>query len=117
MSVADTSLMAYRIVTALGITAKQQLRIIETLDKVDEPLTRSELEPRSGIKLSSVCAAVNALVKMKALVELPWRTCRVTKYKAHPLALPDVVPLPPDILVAEGGPMLPMTDDRQLSLL
>jgi hypothetical protein len=88
MTVADTSMEAYRIVTALGITAKQQLRLVRHLAAAEEPLTRNELEDRTGIRLSSVCAAVNALLhkrEVPALVELPPRKCRVTGYKCHPV--------------------------------
>jgi len=88
MTVADTSMEAYRIVTALGITAKQQLHLLRHLAAAEEPLTRAELEERSGIRLSSVCGAVNYLLHKReppALVELPPRVCRVTKYKAHPV--------------------------------
>lgn len=92
MTVADTSGMAYRLCQALGITASQQTRIIECLVRVGRPLTRAEIEKHTGIRLSSVCGAANALVKRKALVSLPWRICTVTGWRAHPLALPNRLP-------------------------
>lgn len=87
--VADTSRMAFHFCKAHGITASQQTRIVECLYLVGKPLTRSEIELHTDIKLSSVCGAVNELVKHKALVELPWRICTVTGFRAHPLTLPN----------------------------
>ncbi len=116
MTVADTSLMAYHRVVALGITADQQLLILKALAKAGEPLTRSELSVKSGVKLSSVCGAVNALVKDGHLIELDWRTCRETGYQAHPLALafaPFLALQPVDERDAQAVP----PDHRQLPLL
>lgn len=118
MAVADTSLLAYRIVTALGITAKQQLLLLRQLAAAEEPLTRNELEAYSGVRLSSVCAAVNALLYKRdppALVELPPRKCRVTGYQCHPVwiaVLNCPAPRPVDERDAQAVP-----PDHQLSLL
>lgn len=118
MTVADTSLLAYRIVTALGITAKQQLHLLRHLAAAEEPLTRNELEARSGVRLSSVCAAVNALLykrKPPALVELPPRKCRLTGYQCHPVWIADlecVAPQPVDERDAQS-----QAPDHQIPLL
>lgn len=90
--VADTSRMAFSFCKAHGITASQQTRIVECLVRVGRPMTRAEIELGTGIRLSSVCGAVNALVKRKALVELPWRICPVTGFRAHLLTLPHRLP-------------------------
>lgn len=87
--VADTSLMAFAFCQKYGITAGQQKRIVEALYVAGKPLTRAELEKRTGIRLSSICGAANTLVKLGKLVELPWRICTVTGFAAHPLTLPD----------------------------
>lgn len=118
MTVADTSLMAYRIVTALGITAKQQLHLVRHLAAAEEPLTRNELEARSGIRLSSVCAAVNALLYKRdppALIELPPRKCRETGYQCHPVWIA-VLNCPAPHPVDERD-ALTKAPDHQLSLL
>ena len=116
MTVADTSLIAYRFVTAHGISADQQHRIVKTLVDAGEPLTRTELSDRSGIRVSSVCAAVNALVHLKEpapLVELQRRKCRSTGYLAHPVTLADFVqPIAPLDVPPTAPP-----DESQLSLL
>lgn len=111
VSVADTSLMAYRRVVALGITAEQQLRIVKALS-AGVPLTRTEISEFSGIRIPSVCGAVNLLVKKGILVELPWRACRVTRYQAHPLVLADVQPTAPLDVQPAAPPV-----DPQLPLL
>ena len=91
----DTSIEAFHAHKASGKLSKQQQDIIDWMrwdwimakpnDKGER--TRSELSDGCGMKLSTVCARVNELLKLGKLVELPRRKCRVTGKSAHPVRL------------------------------
>lgn len=88
MSVADTSLDAYREHRAAGRLSAQQKKVMLFFHSKGGEHTRSELSERIPMRLSSVCGRVNELIDLGYLVEGERRPCKVTGCGAHPLKLP-----------------------------
>lgn len=88
MSVADTSLEAYREHRESGDLGAQQKKIMLFFHLKGGEHTRSELAEKIPMRLSSVCGRVNELIKLGYLVECVRRPCRVTGINAHPVKLP-----------------------------
>lgn len=88
MTVATTSVVAYRDHKAAGRVSAQQQQILDALAG-GRALSRRELAEVAGLELSSVCGRVNELLQSGWLVEVPTRACRVTGRRVHPVALAD----------------------------
>ena len=110
MTVRDTSREAYEFNCRHGITATTQMKVIETVVRIGIPINGLQVSKHSGLTINTVCGAVNKLVKRGMLKELSPKPCPHTGRMARRLILGDGQPVapPPDILVAEGGPMQPM---------
>lgn len=88
MSVADTSLDAYREHRDSGELGAQQRKVMLFFHTKGGEHTRSELAEKIPMRLSSVCGRVNELVEMGYLVDGPRRACEVTGNPAHVVKLP-----------------------------
>ena len=88
MSVADTSLDAYREHRESGELGAQQKKVMLFFHLKGGEHTRSELSERIPMRLSSVCGRVNELIDLGYLVECQRRPCKVTGRSAHPVKLP-----------------------------
>lgn len=88
VTVADTSLDAYRDHRNSGELGAQQKKVMLFFHMKGGEYTRSELAEKIPMRLSSVCGRVNELVKLGYLVEASRRPCNVTGVNAHPLKLP-----------------------------
>jgi hypothetical protein len=88
MSVADTSLDAYRAHRDSGELGAQQRKVMLFFHTFGGQHTRSELAEKIPMRLSSVCGRVNELVELGYLTEGPRRLCSVTQRNAHPVKLP-----------------------------
>lgn len=88
MTVADTSLDAYRDHRDSGELGAQQRKVMLFFHTKGGEHTRAELAERVPMRLSSVCGRVNELIEMGYLAEGPRRRCSVTGRNAHPVKLP-----------------------------
>lgn len=86
MTVADTSLDAYRAHTARDLTEGQARVMAYIRPGVD--FTRSEIAQSIGMPLQSVCGRANELVEAKKLEHGPRRNCSITGNGANPVRLP-----------------------------
>jgi hypothetical protein len=75
MSVADTSLEAYREHRQSGELGAQQRKVMLFFHLKGGEHTRSELAEKIPMRLSSVCGRVNELIKLGYLVECERRPC------------------------------------------
>lgn len=86
MTVADTSIDAYRSLT-VGDLSKGQAAVMRVIgERLD--YTRAEIAALAGIPLQSVCGRVNELVAAGLLENGPRRLCSKTGNAAKPLRLP-----------------------------
>ncbi|WP_395652540.1 MarR family transcriptional regulator [Brevundimonas sp.] len=86
MTVADTSIYAYRSLT-VGDLSKGQAAVMRVIgERTDH--TRAEIAARAGIPLQSVCGRVNELIAAGLLEHGPRRLCSRTKNPANPVRLP-----------------------------
>jgi len=85
-AVAQTSIDAfYGLGPRLG---EQQRAIVAFLARnCSHDWTRNEIAQATGMRLSSVCARCNELIRVQILHESPRRPCRCTGVAAHPLML------------------------------
>jgi hypothetical protein len=88
LSVAETSLDAYREHRESGELGAQQKKIMLFFHLKGGEHTRSELAEKIPMRLSSVCGRVNELIDLGFLVEGFRRPCKVTGRNAHPVKLP-----------------------------
>lgn len=95
MSVRDTSIKAFRQAIAAGFYETHLNTLTACIVEVG-PHTRREASITTRIEYCSVCAAANALVKKKILMD--WRTKQnpKTNKTAHILELYDVNDLGPE---------------------
>ncbi|HXT04660.1 MAG TPA: hypothetical protein VN760_10805 [Casimicrobiaceae bacterium] len=87
-AVADTSLLAYdrlRESPRLSAQERKVMRALSTAPSVG--LTRAEIAVRAGIRHSSACGRVRALLDAGLLIQEPRRRCNVTFESSHPLRL------------------------------
>lgn len=87
MTVASTSIAAYRDLQARDQLNPQQSRIVAHFALHPAPLTRAELAALISMKLQSVCGRVNELIEAGVLVEDPARKCGMGGRSAHPVRL------------------------------
>ena len=84
MTVADTSIKAYKEHIATGKVGAQAQSILEFMNP-GEAYSRRELAVLTGLELSSICGRVNELLSIGLLVEGVKRKCRVTKKTISPI--------------------------------
>lgn len=88
MSVAITSIEAYREHMATGKLGDQAREIVEFLAlRTDRDWSRAELSKAMGLRLSSVCGRVNELLHSGHVDAAPARACTVTGKKINPVRL------------------------------
>lgn len=93
MSVATTSIQAYREHRDSGKVSGQARRILDSM-LGGVSYSRRELAEHTGLELSSICGRVNELVAAGLLEETPTRRCRITGKSVHPVRR---VPSQPDL--------------------
>lgn len=86
--IATTSREAFKGVKSLGINTRQGRHIMMFLKLRRGQWSRSELSEELGMRLSSVCARVNELMKKGLLESWGTRQCRITGKKVEVLCLP-----------------------------
>lgn len=84
MTVADTSIAAYREHRDTGKVSKQALHILNSMN-LGRAYSRRELIAATGLELSSICGRVNELVALGMLEEAPARKCTVTGKTVKPV--------------------------------
>jgi hypothetical protein len=77
MTVADTSIEAYKEHKAKGLVGKQAQAILDFMTP-GVSYSRREISQKSGLELSSVCGRVNELLAIGMLVEGSKRKCLIT---------------------------------------
>jgi len=86
MSVADTSIEAYREHKDTGKVGQQATAILNQMSP-DRDYSRKELAGLTGFELASVCGRVNEMLALGLLDELPSRKCSITGKNIHPVKL------------------------------
>jgi Mn-dependent DtxR family transcriptional regulator len=87
MTVADSSIAAYHEHRDSGALSRQKKELLQAvLDGRD--YSRRELAEATGILMSSVCGAVNELIKRGFLVHGPQRKCTITGKTINPVSRP-----------------------------
>lgn len=87
-AIRDTSLIAYDRLRETGRIQPQEQAILRALYlSLGQAMTRAELAAAAGIRHSSACGRVKALLDVGVLEELPRRRCRITGESAHPVRL------------------------------
>jgi hypothetical protein len=86
MTVATTSIDAYREHKATGKLGQQATTILNTMAP-DRDYSRKELARITGFELASVCGRVNELLAIGLLDELASRKCSITGKNIHPVKL------------------------------
>jgi hypothetical protein len=85
VTVRDSSIEAFHDHVESGKFSRQQRQILAAMQP-GQFYSRLEISELSGIRLSSVCGAVNALVKRGVLVEGSKRPCVITGVNINPVA-------------------------------
>lgn len=86
MSVADTSIEAYKEHKDTGKLGRQAAAILEKMIP-SKDYSRKELSKATGFELSAICGRVNELLAMGLLEELEPRKCNITGKRIHPIKL------------------------------
>jgi hypothetical protein len=84
MTVAQTSISAYKEHIATGKVGAQAQAILDFMNQGDN-YSRRELSVLTGLELSSICGRVNELLEVGLLVEGTKRKCMVTKKTVCPV--------------------------------
>jgi hypothetical protein len=84
MTVAQTSIQAYKEHQAAGKVGKQSQYILDTM-MPGRTYSRRELAIASGLELSSVCGRVNELLQIGLVSEASPRRCTVTGKTVSPV--------------------------------
>ena len=84
MTVAQTSISAYKEHIATGKVGAQAQAILDFMNQGDN-YSRRELSVLTGLELSSICGRVNELLEVGLLVEGTKRKCMVTKKTVSPV--------------------------------
>jgi hypothetical protein len=86
MTVADTSIEAYKEHKDTGKLGRQAATLLEKMIP-EKDYSRKELSRATGFELSAICGRVNELLAMGLLEELAPRKCNITGKKIHPIKL------------------------------
>lgn len=108
--VRDTSLEAFRIQVASGEFGKSKDSVLEAVRRYG-PQSRSDLATTTGYLLSSVCGAVNKLIKENRLEDPTVKLDPDTKKHVHVVQLPQEAPLKTEDMFG-GVPDQPETSVR-----
>jgi hypothetical protein len=84
MSVAETSIIAYKEHKATGKVGSQAMRIFEAIG-FDIDYSRREIVQATGLELSSVCGRVNEMLQVGMLKEVSARKCKITGKTIKPV--------------------------------
>ncbi len=84
MTVADTSIEAYKEHKAKGLVGKQAQAILDFMTP-GVSYSRRELSRKMGLELSSVCGRVNELLAIGMLTEGAKRKCLITHKTIVPI--------------------------------
>ena len=84
MSVADTSIIAYKEHKATGKTGSQAMYIFDAM-AFNKEYSRRELVTITGLELSSVCGRVNEMLQTGLLKEVSTRKCQITGKTIKPV--------------------------------
>lgn len=84
MSVAETSVMAYKEHRATGKVGSQAMYIFETMG-FNKDYSRREIVQITGLELSSVCGRINEMLQSGMLKEVLPRKCKVTGKTIKPI--------------------------------
>lgn len=85
MTVASTSIAAYREHQAAGKIGLQAQKILDTM-LAGKDYSRRELAALAGLELSSVCGRVNEMLGIGLIEEGPPRKCKVTGKTVRPVS-------------------------------
>lgn len=85
MTVASTSIAAYREHQAAGKIGLQAQKILDTM-LAGKDYSRRELAAKAGLELSSVCGRVNEMLGIGLIEEGPPRKCKVTGKTVRPVS-------------------------------
>lgn len=89
MTVAATSRESFDALRECGALSRQKVIVLATVAK-QFPITRSQIEVHSGMRLSAVCGRVNDLVGAGLLEVAHKGRCPITGYPAEYLELTDL---------------------------
>lgn len=84
MTVAETSVLAYKEHKAAGKVGNQAVSIFEKMD-FHKDYSRREIVQLTGLELSSVCGRVNEMLQIGMLKEVSQRKCSVTGKTIKPV--------------------------------
>lgn len=84
MTVAETSIIAYKQHRATGKVGSQALSIFDAMD-FHKDYSRRELVAVTGLELSSVCGRVNEMLQAGMLKEVSSRKCKITGKTIKPV--------------------------------
>jgi len=84
MSVAETSVMAYKEHRATGKVGSQAMYIFETMG-FNKDYSRREIVQITGLELSSVCGRINEMLQSGMIEELVPRKCNITGKTIKPI--------------------------------
>jgi Fic family protein len=84
MSVAETSVMAYKEHRSTGKVGSQAMYIFETMG-FNKDYSRREIVQITGLELSSVCGRINEMLQSGMLKEVSQRKCKVTGKTIKPI--------------------------------
>jgi hypothetical protein len=86
MTVADTSIEAYKEHKETGKLGRQAATLLEKM-VYGKDYSRKELSRATGFELSAVCGRVNELLALGLLEEIEPRKCTITGKRIHPIKL------------------------------
>ena len=84
MTVAETSIIAYKEHKAAGKVGSQAMSIFDAMD-FHKDYSRRELVAVTGLELSSVCGRVNEMLQVGMLKEVSQRKCKITGKTIKPV--------------------------------
>lgn len=84
MTVAETSIIAYKEHRATGKVGSQALSIFDAME-FHKDYSRRELVAVTGLELSSVCGRVNEMLQVGMLKEVSSRKCKITGKTIKPV--------------------------------
>lgn len=84
MSVAETSIVAYKEHRATGKVGSQAMSIFESME-FNKDYSRRELVKLTGLELSSVCGRVNEMLQIGMIQEVDQRKCSITGKTIKPV--------------------------------
>ena len=87
MTARDTSIEAYRKVSANGALLSYRQRLLNAIQD-GKTYTRLELSVSTRIPINAVTGAIHRMVRRGLLLEGDKRPCKITGHLAHPVSRP-----------------------------